>query len=132
MNERKKILVFEDDWNTIKGSFELANTFAFDDQLEIRQVAKSQDIPFVGWRDEYSAVFVDITLAKRTQMDGFSIVKKIQDQDIFDLSKVVVLTGNGSVKEKLDILGVDTNSVKVIYKPVSFDELADVLQSILQ
>lgn len=29
--KEKKILVFEDEWNTIKGSFDLANIYAFDD-----------------------------------------------------------------------------------------------------
>lgn len=131
MNENRTILIFEDDWATIKGSFELANTYEFDDKLILKQVSRSQDISYEGWRDEYAAVFVDITLAKRTQKDGYSIVKQIQDQNLFDLNKVIVLTGNGSVKEKLEVIGVDTNSVRVVYKPISFDELAEVIKSVI-
>ena len=58
----KTILIFEDEWNTIKGSFELANIYAFEDKLRFIVKAKSQDASFDDLRNEYSAIFVDITL----------------------------------------------------------------------
>lgn len=127
----KKILIFEDQWDTIRGSFELANLYAFNNELVFRSVTKSQDVSFSNWSDLYSAVFVDITLAKKTERDGFNIVKEIKEKRLIDLDKVVVLTGNGKVVEKLIELGFKKDEVKVMYKPVAFDEVACVLKEIL-
>lgn len=129
--EETKILVFEDEWNTIKGSFELANIYAFDSKLKFTVKSRSQDESFESWREKYSIVFVDITLARNTQMDGFNIVKEISDRDLFDLDKVVVMTGNSKVNEKLQEMGIDVGRVKILYKPVAFNALADELKKIL-
>lgn len=126
-----KILVFEDEWNTIKGSFELANIYAFDGRLKCVAISRSQDIDFTSCCDEYQAVFVDITLAKNTQWDGFNIVKEIKGRQLIDLHKVVVMTGNSKVEEKLNEMGVDTDVVKIMYKPIAFNALADQLRRIL-
>lgn len=130
MNE-KKILIFEDEWNTIKGSFELANIYAFENKLSFINKAKSQDISYNSWRELYYAVFVDITLAKNTKWDGFNIIKVIHDTDLFPLNKVVVLTGNSKVEEKLKEMGIDTNLVKILYKPINFEVLAQELNRVL-
>lgn len=129
--EEIKILVFEDEWNTIKGSFDLANIFAFDGHLKCVVKTRSQDIDFTSWNDEFKAVFVDITLAKNTQWDGFNIVKEIKERQLIDLNKVVVMTGNSKVEEKLKEMGVDIDVVKIMYKPIAFNALADQLQRIL-
>ena len=123
--KEKKILIFEDEWNTIKGSFDLANIYAFDGKLKFKVNARSQDEDFESWREKYSMVFVDITLAKNTQKDGFNIVKEIFDRDLFDLDKVIVMTGNSRVNEKLQEMGLDVGRIKILYKPVAFNAFAD-------
>lgn len=127
-----KILVFEDEWNTIKGSFELANIYAFDNKLKFTVKSRSQDEPFESWREKYSIVFVDITLAKNTQWDGFNIVKEISDGDLFDLNKVVILTGNSKISEKLKDLGINNDKITILYKPIAFNALADQIKKILK
>ncbi len=127
----KKILVFEDEWETIRGSFDLANLYAFNNELKFLQVAKSQNVSFSQWSDIYAAVFVDITLAKKTEMDGFNIVKTIKDRNLIDLNKVIVMTGNSKVKEKLKEMGFKDDEIRVLYKPVAFDEIARVLKGIV-
>lgn len=130
MNEMK-ILIFEDEWNTIKGSFELANIYAFENKLSFVNKTKSQDIAYNSWRELYDAVFVDITLAKNTKWDGFNIIKVIHDTDLFPLNKIVVLTGNSKVEEKLNEMGINTNLVKILYKPINFEILAQELKRVL-
>lgn len=51
-----KILVIEDELATVKGSFELANLYAFDGNLQITFVVKSQDVNFQHM-NEYIYVF---------------------------------------------------------------------------
>lgn len=66
---------------------------------------------FTSWNGKYQAVFVDITLAKNTLWDGFNIVKEIEERQLIDLHKVVVMTGNSKVEEKLNEMGIDTDVV---------------------
>lgn len=129
--EKIKILIFEDEWNTIKGSFDLANIYAFNGCLKCIAKSRSQDIDFSSWNGEYQAVFVDITLAKNTQWDGFNIVKEIKERKLIDMKKVIVMTGNSKVEEKLKEMGIDTREIKIMYKPIAFNTLADELQRIL-
>ena len=126
-----KILIFEDEWNTIRGSFELANIFAFDNRLKFKVKPRSQDEPFESWREKYSIVFVDITLAKNTQWDGFNIIKEIYEKDLFDLDKVVIMTGNSKISEKLKDLGINDDKITILYKPIAFNALADQIKKIL-
>lgn len=130
MNE-KQILIFEDEWPTIKGSFELANIYAFNNELKFVIKTKSQSVSFSNWKDTYAAVFVDITLAKNTKLDGFNIVKKILDENLIDKNKLIVLTGNNRIEEKLKSIGVNTIGLNIVYKPVDFDFIADLLSKIL-
>ena len=105
---------------------------AFDNKLKFTVKPRSQDEPFESWRDKYSIVFVDITLAKNTQWDGFNIVKEICDRDLFDLDKVVIMTGNSKISEKLKDLGINNDKITILYKPIAFNALADQIKKILK
>lgn len=129
--ETKKILIFEDEWQTIRGSFELANQFAFEGKLQFFPKSRSQDIAFSSWERSYNAVFVDITLAKNSALDGFNIIKEIIDRKLIDLKKVVVLTGNSKIEEKLKEMGINSKDINIMYKPIAFNVLASQLKQIL-
>ena len=108
-----KILVIEDELATVRGSFELANLYAFDGNLQITFVVKSQDVNFQHM-NEYAVVFVDISLANNSQMDGFSIMKKIHDEQPDILNKTIILTGNNKIEEKLQEQDVDFQKIKIV------------------
>lgn len=129
--KKKKVLIFEDEWATISGSFELANIYAFNQELSFVIKTKSQDIHFKSWEDEYEAIFIDITLAKNTKYDGYNIIKKIIDEQLFSPDKMVVLTGNSKIEEKLSEMGLNKIPFKILYKPIDFENIADVLSELL-
>jgi DNA-binding response OmpR family regulator len=128
---KSKVLIFEDEWNSIKGSFELANIFAFDNKLTFEPKSRSQDVAFESWRETYGAVFIDITLAKNSEWDGFNILKRITDLDLYPLSKIIVLSGNNKVEEKLIQMDIEINELKVLYKPINFEVLSRELHVVL-
>ena len=129
--EKKKILIFEDEWVTIRGSFEMANIYAFEGSLEFEVKVKSQDASFDPWEDKYSAVFIDITLAKNTKLDGYNIFRKIKESKLIDLKRVVILTGNSKIIEKLKEMQIYDEQVTIIYKPLDFVVLSTCLMKIL-
>lgn len=129
--EKKKILIFEDEWPTIRGSFEMANIYAFEGILDFDVKPKFQDASFDDWSNQYLAVFVDITLAKNTRLDGYSILKKIKEENLISLDRVFVLTGNSKLPDKLKEIGLNPKDFQIIYKPLGFDELAKYLRVIL-
>ena len=91
----------------------------------------SQDAAFSSGRDKYDAVFIDITLAKNTKLDGYNILKEIKEKDLFDLNKIAILTGNSKVIENLNEIGINPNSVKIIYKPIDFENLSKEIKKLL-
>lgn len=129
--KKNKILIFEDEWKTIKGSFELANIYAFNNELVFINKNKSQDVSYNSWKDLYDAVFIDITLAKNTEWDGFNILKEIYSKKLFPLNKIIILTGNSKVKDKLNEMSINSELIKILYKPISFEILANELKQIL-
>lgn len=128
--EKKKILIFEDEWATIRGSFEMANIYAFNNTFAFDVINKSQDISFYAWEDKYIAVFVDITLAKNTKLDGYNILKEIKEKNLISMDKVFVLTGNSKIPEKLEEMGINPSELKILYKPLGFDELSKHLKKV--
>lgn len=70
-------------------------------------------------------------MAKNTILDGFNIITEIVERDLFPLDKIIVLSGNSKVKEKLIEMGIDTKAIKVLYKPIDFEMLAKVLERVL-
>ena len=83
------------------------------------------------FKTSYCAIFIDITLSKNSKWDGFNIIKKISESNLYPLEKIVVLTGNSKVEEKLKDMDIDVNALKVLYKPINFEMIAIELQRLL-
>ena len=63
-----------------------------------------------------------------SQMDGFSIMKKIHDEQPDVLNKTIILTGNNKIEEKLQEQDVDFQKIKIVYKPASYKTIASVIK----
>ena len=53
------------------------------------------------------------------------------EKDLFDLNRVAILTGNSKIVENLSEIGIDANSIKIIYKPIDFDSLSKEIKALL-
>lgn len=119
----KKVLVIEDEFREVQVAFEYVNDLCLNSELEIINVAKSQDVDFTKI-SEYDYVFLDITLAKKSQMDGYGILKKIERENI-PIQKLVVMTGNGKISDVLKERGI-TNDYPKLIKPLDYQELKSI------
>lgn len=119
----KKVLVIEDEYREVQVAFEYVNDLCLNSELEITNVAKSQEVDFTKI-SEYDYVFLDITLAKKSQMDGYGILKKIEKENI-PIQKLVIMTGNGKISDVLKERGI-TNDYPKLIKPLDYQELKSI------
>ena len=119
----KKVLVIEDEFREVQVAFEYVNDLCLNSELEIINVAKSQDVDFTKI-SEYDYIFLDITLAKKRQMDGYGILKKIERENI-PIQKLVIMTGNGKISDVLKERGI-TNDYPKLIKPLDYQELKSI------
>lgn len=119
----KKVLVIEDEFREVQVAFEYVNDLCLNSELEIINVAKSQEVDFTKI-SEYDYVFLDITLAKKSQMDDYGILKKIERENI-PIQKLIIMTGNGKISDVLKERGI-TNDYPKLIKPLDYQELKSI------
>lgn len=128
--KKHKILIFEDEINSIRGAFDFANALYFNDELDFKFASKSQDVNF-GQLESYSMIFIDITLANKTAMDGYGVVSKIIERGTFPIEHIRILTGNSKVQDGLSVRNLPVNKIKVLYKPVDFNDISKEILQVL-
>nr|WP_319397636.1 hypothetical protein [uncultured Carboxylicivirga sp.] len=121
-----KILIIENEYSYIDTPFDYVNDIYFDNSLEYVVFAKSQDIrPFASIVN-YDYVFLDISLSKKSDLDGFGILKKIKN-DGLTVDNLIILTGNHLIKEKLIENNLPT-SYPILTKPIDFEDLLKIFK----
>ncbi len=122
----KKVLIVEDEYSEVQTAFEYVNDIYLSNDLDLKNLAKSQDIDFSKLCD-YDYIFLDITLAKKSQKDGYGILKKIEEENI-QTGRLIIMTGNNKISETLKDRGV-TKEYPIITKPIDFQELKNVFEN---
>lgn len=122
----KKVLIVEDEYSEVQTAFEYVNDIYLSNDLDLKNFAKSQDIDFSKLCD-YDYIFLDITLAKKSQKDGYGILKKIEEENI-QTGRLIIMTGNNKISETLKDRGV-TKEYPIITKPIDFQELKNVFEN---
>ncbi len=124
-----KIIIFENEFMSIEGAFEAASLLGFDNNLEFVVHPSTQNFDF-STISEFLVIFVDISLAKKSDLDGYSLIKKITEINKNLLLRVVILTGNNKVNEELKIRKIDLDNSKILIKPTNYKELIKVIKFI--
>lgn len=122
-----KILVIENEYDSIKNSFEFASAALFKGKLQITNEKKSQSVPLSDI-DKYDAIFVDISLATKSQKDGFGIIKDILSKDDTLANRIVILTGNNKIEERIREHNLESFKIKVLYKPISYKDVGEAIR----
>ncbi|MBS7788054.1 hypothetical protein KIH23_12170 [Flavobacterium sp. CYK-55] len=119
------ILIFENDFSAVENTFKYVNLKYFNNSLNFTVFSKSQDIGDFKNLEHYDFIFLDITLANRSNLDGFGILKKIRDEKI-NIKKLVIITGNGDIKNRLKEQNL--KDYPIILKPLPFDAIYSFLK----
>lgn len=86
-----KVLIIENEYDSIRPVFNAAEKLILKQELEKVHIDKSQDIPWTELRS-FNAIFIDLSLATRSQQDGYGIIEKLKEQVPEILSKVAIIT----------------------------------------
>ncbi|MDR2993262.1 MAG: hypothetical protein LBV11_05425 [Bacillus cereus] len=124
------ILVIENEFNSIKGAFEAANLFDFDSKLKVKNLDKAQDVNF-DELSSYDVIFLDISLAIKSELDGFGIIQKIKTLNNSDdiLSKIVVITGDFEIDKKMEEKHLH---LPILKKHINFNDITKMIKQILK
>lgn len=122
-----KVLIIENEFSYIETPFKYVNDIYFNNSIEYRIIAKSQDLKPFNDIKNFDYIFLDISLAKTSELDGFGILKKIKEENI-EVKNIVILTGNHLIIEGLRKRGLPTN-YKILTKPIDFEDLLKVMKN---
>ncbi|WP_430408479.1 hypothetical protein [Kordia sp.] len=117
-----KILIFENEIQGIKESFDDVNHLDFNGELVFEYYEKSQTFTRFDSLNEYHMAFIDIDLSTNSEKDGYAIINDFINN--YDYKTIVVMTGH-EVKDKLKIKG--WGYLKVLEKPIFLDELKSLI-----
>lgn len=121
------ILIIENEFSYIETPFNYVNQVYYKGKLNFSVVAKSQDIRPLQSLEKYDFVFLDISLSKSSSLDGFGILKEIQEGEI-NVSKLIILTGNHDIEKKLKENNL--GSYPVLTKPIDFNDLLKIFKQV--
>lgn len=118
-----KILTIENEFASIQPVFNAIECLVFKEPLDMKQCDKSQDIPWDSL-NTFDAIFVDISLATKSNLDGYGILEKIKKEYPSLLPKVAIITGNDKISEMLKERSLDDCNVRIFEKPLRYKDIA--------
>lgn len=116
-----KILIFENEFSFISTPFDYINELYFKNTIHYTVCSNSQDLNPFSKIQEFDYVFIDISLGKSSELDGFGILKKIETEKLV-VKKVIILTGNHLIREVFKEREI-FKEYDILTKPIDFNDL---------
>lgn len=124
-----KVAIFENEYESVRISFETANLVYFDNKIEFTIYPSSQSADLRKIND-YDVVFIDIDLSSKSDLDGYSLIEKISNTYPGVEKRIVVLTGNNKIVESLNLRGLYIKNLQIIIKPTDYEEVSKSIMEI--
>lgn len=121
-----KIVVFENEYQSVSGAFNASNFLTFENSLNIQNFPSSQSAK-LSEIVKYDVIFIDIDLSSKSDLDGYSLIEHLQKLDKKINKKIVILTGNNKIIESLNLRKIDSTDVSIIIKPTDYEEITKVI-----
>ncbi|MCW2121063.1 hypothetical protein [Flavobacterium sp. 7A] len=121
-----KIAVFENEYESVKGSFETANLVDFNNELDVHVYPSSQ-LANLLLIDQFSVIFIDIDLSTKSELDGFGLIKKLDEISNLINKKIIILTGNNKIEDALKSRNIKSDIYHIIIKPTNFLEISKAI-----
>ncbi|MEQ9100798.1 MAG: response regulator [Imperialibacter sp.] len=115
------VAVIEDEKESVEGAFDYANLVLFNKALKISYFPTSQKFFVNNDASNYDYIFVDIDLKNTSLLNGVEVIERLRLLSPELLKKIIVLTADQKVKERLDFKGM--TEIPILYKPIHYREL---------
>ena len=122
------ILIIENEYDSVKSAFDAANLLEFENALNFININKAQDIDY-STINLYSLIFIDISLAQKSVLDGYGIIIKLISQYPNIANKIIIITGNNQIKEGMKVRDIDRYEIPIIIKPLGYSDIANIIKS---
>ena len=120
-NQKKRILVVDDDPNMIK----LIQFYLLKDDFEITSCTKGKDALEVLKKSNFAIILIDMLMP---EMDGHTLLKKIIE-DLKIITPVVVVTAHGASDYLMEM--IDDGAYDILQKPFTTNRLKLTLRNAL-
>ena len=117
--------IFENQFEEIRGAFDICNKFYFGGRLKYEYFASSDAIAIEDLI-RFKLILIDLDLSPKGSLDGYALAKKINDT--YPTLPKAIITSSSSVKEKLEENQIA--GIQVLQKPFDFEELNSFLKKL--
>lgn len=118
-----KIAIFENEFDTVEVAFKYLNKKYYNNTLEFNNFPRSDSLDDLKKIDEYSLVIVDLDLSTNSELDGFGLIRKIENQ-FTNPVKILILTGQ-SLSNNYYIANDLQYNYPILEKPINYNKLHD-------
>lgn len=123
-----KIAVFENEYDTVEIAFKYLNKKYYDNKITFENYPRSDNFPDIHKIDEYKLVIIDLDLSSQSKLDGFGLIRQIE-QSFQDEIPILILTGQNlsasfSIENKLRF------KYPVLEKPINYNKLHEKFQEL--
>lgn len=116
-----KIAIFENEYDTLEMAFKYANKKYYNNKLVFENYPRSQDFKDLKKLEEYELVIIDIDLSSMSVLDGFGLIKKIE-QTLEKKPKILILTGQ-ALSVDYHTENLLTEKYPILEKSVNFNKI---------
>lgn len=122
-----KIIIFENEINTVKKAFNRVNQIYFNSEIKYIWKTKSQEFNPTIDLENTDLIFMDLDLSVNSDKDGYNLIEELIN--LHNFKSIVIITGHDYVQEELKKRNLLT--IKVIEKPIFLDDLKKVISKFL-
>ncbi len=122
-----KIAIFENEYQQVEAAFQVVNLLHYNNSLQIQTFPSSQSIGDLDKIKDFDVVIVDIDLSQKSNLDGYSLLRRIEDLD--KKTKILILTGSSKVEQTLKEKKLPPYDI--LLKPLDFNILHESLNKVL-
>lgn len=123
-----KIAIFENEYDTVEIAFKYLNKKYFSGSLKFENFPRSDSFLDLSLLINYRLVIIDLDLSSHSKLDGFGLIRKIE-QTIESPPQILILTGQ-NLSSNFDAENNLRKKYPVLEKPINYNKLFEKFQEL--
>ncbi|MFK7000741.1 response regulator [Flavobacterium oreochromis] len=123
-----KIAIFENEYDTVEMAFKYLNKKYYNNAIIFENYPRSESFSDLTKLVEYDLVIIDLDLSSQSKLDGFGLIRKIENT-INQPYKLLIFTGQNLDNDYHTQNGLK-NKYPILEKPVNYNKLYNKFQEL--